>query len=100
MGLNEFTDVAEREFNAQYARLVVPEEVRRIVLGEMALLEKDGKGNVMFTRPEGGRVDWSCLASPVISQGVCGASYAIAPLESIEITSRANGISASYLSIQ
>ena len=33
-------------------------------------------------------IDWSCRASPVVNQGVCGSCFVIAPLESIYITAK------------
>lgn len=54
----------------------------------------------VFTVPPSLYADWSCKASPPISQGVCGACYAIAALESISMTKRIRGLSVNFLSIQ
>jgi hypothetical protein len=54
----------------------------------------------VFTTPEQISIDWTCLSSPVISQGVCGACYAIAALEAIQMTMRIYRLPVSYLSIQ
>lgn len=34
----------------------------------------------MYTTPPSIRIDWSCKASPVINQGLCGACYIVSAL--------------------
>ncbi len=50
--------------------------------------------------PESISIDWSCKATPVITQGQCGSCYIIAPLKAITITMRIYNKIAFPMSIQ
>lgn len=41
------------------------------------------EGKKLLTSPPKIYIDWKCKSSPVIAQGVCGACYTIAALETI-----------------
>lgn len=53
-----------------------------------------------YTIPSSVSIDWSCKASPVMNQGLCGSCYIIAPLESIYMTMRIYNQTILPLSIQ
>lgn len=76
----------------------MPDSVINQSISQANALQNEGK--TVFTTPEPISIDWTCLSSPVISQGVCGACYAIAALEAIQMTMRIYRLPVSYLSIQ
>lgn len=90
MGLNLFADLDANEFRNQYLTLKVPASVANTA----------GTGPYVNPIMPNIVVDWSCQASGVITQGVCGACYAIAALESIEITMKMYGVNTLPLSFQ
>lgn len=81
VGVNLFADLTQDEFNQNFAKLIVPEAVRSQAQSDINKLKTEGRD--IFTVPPAINVDWSCRASPVITQGVCGACFTIAALEAI-----------------
>lgn len=56
---------------------------------------------LQYTKPPKITIDWSCKNPSVIFQGVCGGSYVIAPLDSIQNTANIYGmLDVRFLSIQ
>lgn len=85
MGLNEFTNLADEEFSAQFFGLIIPPEL---------LDQPTPYAN--YSEPRKIKVDWGCKASAVVTQGVCGSCYIIAALDSIEMTMRMYGIPSAF----
>lgn len=105
-GVNVYADLTPKEFVAMYVKLILPEGIDG--LGNTALNgtlntskptspppnlrasmpssstpspRATNPAPISFTDPQPNTtIDWSCLASPLLTQGLCGSCYIIAPL--------------------